>query len=287
MTSVNSPRGPACYPLPMATLTLNGPVDLVTFDLYDTLIELHPPRWERLAEVAGKQGIAVDALTLRAADRIAEDYFTIENGATPIRDRSWAERETFRLELMRRWLEAADLPHDPETVRALRQAYISEFDEMSDHHHYRLFPDVMPALRTLRKAGLKTALISNADQDVTVIALHFQFATLMDLIVTSALVGYEKPDPRTYYAALEPLQVEPSRAIHVGDQPKSDVAGALGVGMGAVLIDRYGRHDDPDIPTVGTLTELAEKIVAGEEGSLQPTLASLRAPGAPGIGHLK
>ena len=86
----------------------------------------------------------------------------------------------------------------------------------------------------------------------------------MDLIVTSALVGYEKPDPRTYQAALEPLKIDPERAIHVGDQPKSDVVGALGVGMGAVLIDRYDRHNGVDVPTVSTLTELADMVVRAE-----------------------
>lgn len=251
----------------MGTFAANGPIDLVTFDLYDTLIELKPPRWERLATAARQHGIEADPLVLREADRIAEDYFTIENGTVPIRDRTKEEREAFRLELMRRWLEAADLPHDPETVRELRRTYLSEFDERPYHEFYRLFEDVMPALRTLRKAGLKTALISNADDDVTIVAMHFDFATLMDIIVTSAFVGYEKPDPRTYYAALEPLQVEPARAVHVGDQPKSDVIGARGVGMGAVLIDRYERHNGTDIPTVNTLTELAEKIVAGRPSS--------------------
>ncbi|MCC7023541.1 MAG: HAD-IA family hydrolase [Thermomicrobiales bacterium] len=248
----------------MGTFLADGPVDLVTFDLYDTLIEMSPPRWERLADVLRALGIAADPLILREADIIAEDYFTIENGVIPIRDRSVAEREAFRLELMRRWLEAAGLPDDPETVSAVRHAYISEFDDMGDHYHYRLFDDVMPALRALRKAGLKTALISNADNDVTVIAVHFAFAPLMDLIVTSALVGYEKPDPRTFHAALEPLEVEPSRALHIGDQPKSDIVGALDVGMRAVLIDRYHRHPDTDIPTVNSLTELANKIVAGQ-----------------------
>ena len=248
----------------MGTFTTNGPIDLVTFDLYDTLIELNPPRWERLATAAAKQGIAADPLVLREADRIAEDYFTIENGRLPIRDRPKPEREMFRLELMRRWLEAAGLPHDPETTRALRLAYISEFDEVPDYAHYRLFDDVLPALRTLRRAGVKTAVISNADDDVTVVCVHFAFAPLMDIIVTSALVGYEKPDPRTYYAALEPLGVAPERALHVGDQPKSDIVGARGVGMGAVLIDRYDRHDDRDIPTVVTLTELADTVVSSD-----------------------
>jgi FMN phosphatase YigB (HAD superfamily) len=94
----------------MTTFMTNGPLDLVTFDLYDTLIELNPPRWERLATVARQQGIDTDPLSLRAADRLAEDYFTEENGRLPIRDRDAAARETFRLELMRRWLKAADLP---------------------------------------------------------------------------------------------------------------------------------------------------------------------------------
>ena len=61
----------------MTTLARNGPIELVTFDLYDTLIELNPPRWERLASAAAQQGIETEALILREADRIAEDYFTV------------------------------------------------------------------------------------------------------------------------------------------------------------------------------------------------------------------
>jgi putative hydrolase of the HAD superfamily len=249
----------------MTTFTSNGPIDLVTFDLYDTLIELNPPRWERLASAARKHGIETDAITLREADRIGEDYFTEENGRLPIRERAAGEREAFRLELMRRWLQAAGLPHDATTVRRLRAAYVSEFDEMPDHRHYRLFDDVMPALALLREAGVQTAVISNADDDVTIVCVHFDFAPLMDLIVTSALVGYEKPDPRTYLAALQPLGIAPARALHVGDQPRSDIVGARGVGMGAVLLDRYDRHAETEIPAVRSLTELAETVVARRE----------------------
>mgnify|MGYP006159335685 CR=1 FL=1 len=38
---------------------------------------------------------------------------------------------------------------------------------------------------------MQTAVISNADDDVTIVCTHFAFAPLMDLIVTSALVGYD------------------------------------------------------------------------------------------------
>ncbi len=240
---------------------LDRPLQLITFDLYDTLIELNPQRWERLATILDRRGIAADLAVLRAADRVAEDYYTAENGARPIRDRSREERNAFRVEHMSRWLAAAGLPHDRETARAVRAEYISEFEEVSDKRHYRVFPDVLPALERLRAAGLKTAVISNADADVTAFCTHFAFADQMDLIVTSALVGWEKPDPRTFEAAYQPLGIDPADALHIGDQPGSDVSGALGVGMRAALIDRYHRHPDATVLAVPTLFDLADRVL--------------------------
>jgi putative hydrolase of the HAD superfamily len=121
---------------------------------------------------------------------------------------------------------------------------------------------VIPTMRTFRAAGVKTAVISNADADVTDLCLHFAFAQEMDLIVTSALVGWEKPDVRTFRAALDPLGIEPERALHIGDQPRSDVVGALAAGMRAALIDRYARHDqgNHDVPVFRDFAELIRHV---------------------------
>lgn len=238
-------------------------LELVTFDLYDTLIELHPPRWERLARACAAVGVETSVKTLRDADRHAEDFYTVENGAAPIRDRPAEEREAFRVRHMQVWLEAAGLPHDLETARDLRGRYLSEFETEADYRSYRVFADVLPALHRIRRAGLKTAVISNADKDVTEICLHFEFAEQMDLIVTSALVGWEKPDPRTFQAAYESLGVEPGRALHIGDQPKSDIVGSLAVGMRAALIDRYQRHPDAEVPAFADLDEFAAFVISG------------------------
>ena len=242
---------------------IHRPVRLLTFDLYDTLIELNPPRWVRLARACRGLGIEADAGALRDADAVSEDFFTVENGRWPIRDRDRQEREEFRLELLRRWLEAAGMPADPDAIVQLRAAYLAEFDTGPDHHQYRLFDDVMPALETLRAHGVRTAVISNADADVTVICTHFAFAEKMDLIVTSALVGYEKPDPRTFRAALDHFGIDPAETLHVGDQRKSDVVGARSVGMQQALIDRYDRHADHPGLRVATLAELANLVTAG------------------------
>ena len=238
------------------------PIELVTFDLYDTLIELHPPRWERFHAALGKLGVRADLEAIRLADVIAEDFFTLENGRVPIRDRPKAEREAFRLEFTARWLEAAGIEPEPSLVRAARQGYLAEYEtpavEDGIGYGYRAYPDVVPALVALREAGIKRAVISNADADVTELCTHMAFAHEMDLIVTSALVGYEKPDVRTFRAALDPLGVDPAAALHIGDQPSSDVIGALAAGMRAALIDRYTRHDqaDHDVPVMRDLHEL-------------------------------
>lgn len=242
-----------------------GPIRVVTFDLYDTLIELDPPRWVRLQVAAEKVGLGTDLETLRAADRVAEDFYTAENGARPIRDRTGDELEVFRLAHLRRWLDAAGIDAGDEVLGDLRRAYVDEFVADATGGNYRVFDEVIPVLDRLRDAGVKRAVISNADADVTELCGHFAFAGYMDAIITSALVGWEKPDPRTFYAALDhPLiDVAPGDALHVGDQPGSDVSGAVAIGMRAALIDRYDRHDDGEQPAVRveTLMDLAILVI--------------------------
>jgi HAD superfamily hydrolase (TIGR01549 family) len=250
-------------------MNADRPLRLVTFDLYDTLIELRPRRWERLAAALRRLGIAADPDVLRAADRVAEDYYTEENGRLPIRDRPRAEREAFRIRYMTTWLDAAGLPSDPATVRAAREGYLAEFETPAVENGiaggYHVFEDVMPALKRLREAGIKRAIISNADADVTALCTHLAFAHEFNSIVTSAIVGWEKPDVRTFRAALDPLGVAPGEALHIGDQPRSDIAGALATGMRAALIDRYGRHDPigARVPVFRDLAGFVDDVISG------------------------
>lgn len=245
----------------MTSLSTSQPVRLVTFDLYDTLVEADPPRWVRFAIAANMAGLDGDVDSFKTADRAAQDYYTIENGRAPIRDRSPEDIEVFKVAYTARRLAAAGLPNDLETARRVQEVYTGELDAM--RWRYRVFDDVTPALALLEKHGVKRAIISNADADITNFCLRMGFAMHMDLIVTSALVGWEKPDSRTYFAALEPLGVVPADAIHVGDQALSDVAGARAIGMGAAIIDRYELHCDGehDALRVTTLTALAEIVV--------------------------
>ena len=252
-----------------------GHIKLVTFDLYDTLIELDPPRWERLSTVLTAHGITHDLDALKASDLIAEDYWTKINTIQPIRDREADIQDEIRIEYIRRWLCAAGVVVDYQVAMGIRHEYRAEYETRARHSvpglvdGYRVFPDVNPTLQRLRAAGIQCAVISNADDDVTEFCARLQFAHELDLIITSALVGFEKPDVRTFQAALEPLDIAGPDALHIGDQPRSDVVGALAAGMRAALIDRYQRHDPAthDVPVFHTLDDLADDVLAINEAA--------------------
>ena len=50
-------------------------------------------------------------------------------------------------------------------------------------------------------------------------------------------IGHAKPRPEIFHAALDALGCEAADALHVGDNERTDVAGALAIGMRAVRID--------------------------------------------------
>ena len=57
--------------------------------------------------------------------------------------------------------------------------------------------------------------------------------------------GFPKPDPRMFGRTLAGLGALPRESLHVGDTPRSDIAGALGVGMYAVRFAAVNDTADP------------------------------------------
>ena len=69
-------------------------------------------------------------------------------------------------------------------------------------------------------------MISNAPKRLNDLCQRMRLA--LDLIVTSAEVGVEKPDPAVFHAALTKAGVKPEEAVYVGDDYNNDVQGVEG-----------------------------------------------------------
>jgi FMN phosphatase YigB (HAD superfamily) len=58
--------------------------------------------------------------------------------------------------------------------------------------------------------------------------------------VFSGIIGVEKPDPRIFEIALkEAGGFQPEQALHIGDSLLKDYLPARGLGMHALLLDRF------------------------------------------------
>lgn len=117
-------------------------------------------------------------------------------------------------------------------------ASIDELAEDFRHHAWsrcRPFPDAMNVLRELRRRGYRLGVITNGPDEVQsrkITALGL--SELVDTILISGREGVHKPDPAIFHRAASRLGVESGRCLFVGDNPRSDVAGADAAGMKSV-----------------------------------------------------
>lgn len=74
-------------------------------------------------------------------------------------------------------------------------------------------------------------------------------------------IGHAKPRPEPFHAALTALGVAPHEALHVGDIERTDIAGALGVGMRAIRLDAVRKGGPTRAEHVAeSLTALADYL---------------------------
>jgi putative hydrolase of the HAD superfamily len=190
-------------------------LDVVTVDAMGTLVELDEPV-ERLGNALRKWKAERDTDTVAAAFKTEIAYY-LENKLAA-RD---AEALTeLRRECARVFLDAADAEIDPaEFAPAFVEAMV-----------FRSLDGSVSALERLRAAGLVLACVSDWDVGLREQLEKSGLDHLFTLVLTSAEVGAEKPDPAIFAAALQRLGVEPARALHVGDDD-ADRDGAAAAGL--------------------------------------------------------
>jgi len=108
--------------------------------------------------------------------------------------------------------------------------------------NFDLYDDVLPVLARLRAHGLKLGLVSNGGREIADFVAHHELE--VDCAIASRAHGWTKPHPSIFEAVLTELDVEPAEAAMVGDSVEEDIAGAVALGMRAILIDREGRHPE-------------------------------------------
>jgi HAD superfamily hydrolase (TIGR01509 family) len=132
-------------------------------------------------------------------------------------------------------------------------------------------PGALAALRTVRAAGLPTALVTNSLREITEVALDGIGRTFFDVTVCADEVPAGKPAPDPYLRAAELLGVPVADCVAVEDSPN----GALSAERaGAAVLVVPGEVPVPGGPRRTRRDGLVGLTVA-------ELAAALRAPGTP------
>ena len=219
-------------------------IELITFDLDDTL-------WDTAPVIVRAETVLRDWLTTHAP----------KAGALEV-----ADFQALRLRVL---TEQPELKHRISALRrrvlfhALQDTGYGDAQRLADEafevfiearHALEVFEQAEPTLVALAR-DYALGVVTNGNADVRRIGLghHFKF------VLCAEDIGIAKPDARLFHEALSRGAVTAGAAVHVGDHPGDDIAGAQQAGLRAVWFNPGGKHWDGDKAPdaeIGCLSEL-------------------------------
>ncbi len=213
-------------------------IDAVLFDWGDTLFQfvydeaLLEAGWEAGLAAIGRDGLPGHE---DAAARFRERY-------VPLLWQPGSLEEIEYPDLVRECLGSLGARVEGEELERFLEAEHAAWEPA------RLIGDSTHALLdVLRDRGLKTGLVSNAFDPPALLHRDLDQMGLgerLDVAVFSSETGKRKPHPAIFEEALGRLDVEPTRAVFVGDRRFEDVRGAKELGMATVQAFWFRADDD-------------------------------------------
>lgn len=146
--------------------------------------------------------------------------------------------------------------------------YLCENFRMVSLIYLRLFPDTIECLERLRSAGKRIYLLSNAQRSFTWRELEMTGLTgRFDGILISSDEGCMKPDTDFFDICCDRYKLDKHETIMIGNELKSDMAGANAAGIDGFYINRApvmkmdGEVNCRFVSKTGSLMDIIEKTL--------------------------
>ncbi|MCU0852726.1 MAG: HAD family hydrolase [Thermoplasmata archaeon] len=224
----------------------------VTFDLWDTLIQEYPGGAQKVAklrvrmigDILASRGLAHSGEEIKAAYDKTGDFLALTWGKArdmPVRDQVLFMATCIDDKLGSK-LSGADLAE-------IERAYVES------------------TLADVKSSGYKLGLISNTGRTpgsvLRTILRDMGILEFFDVTTFSNEILVRKPAEGAFRTTLEKLKVVPRAAVHVGDDVRSDVAGAKQAGMKAVQVALRSEKRCPDADGYTTAMDTLVETIEG------------------------
>lgn len=217
----------------------------ILFDLGDTLVDLGEGRGDYEARLVGRGAQVYDALIGLGAAAGERERFAraLAHASETLYQAAVAEQRGIDIyDVMRCFLPQMGLPATEAWVQAAAEAFYARNEGGAG-----LRAGARETLAELQARGYRLGIISNTLQPGPIMDRSLTGRGLLDFFpvrIYSADVRVAKPHPAIFHAALAALGLPAAQAVYVGDRLRTDVAGAQGVGMKAILIEVVHRVED-------------------------------------------
>jgi putative hydrolase of the HAD superfamily len=222
----------------------------VLLDGMGTLVRLRPPAPALRRELRERFGQDVSQATARRAILAEIAYYRGHHAEG--RDR--ASLAALRRRCAGVLREALGAPFAAAPLEEVTRALLASLS-------FQAYPDAAPALRALRARGVRLVVVSNWDVSLHEVLARTGIAPLVHGAISSAELGAAKPHPAIFRHALTLAGVPARGALHVGDSPDDDVAGARAAGIAAALLVRRGAPPPNGVPIVRSLREVSQRLL--------------------------
>ena len=242
-------------------------IEAVTFDLWDTLIQEVPGgaavvarlRLDAIRRILDASGFDPPRETLEVAYKRIGDHL----------EAIWSREEDISVEeqvhLLLDSLDAGILERISSTTLAdVEKAY----SESMLQHRPKLLTGAKATLVAVKESGRRMGLISNTGKTPgSVLRTMLDEMDVLDrfgVTIFSNEVRARKPARKIFDVALTELDVDPGRAVHIGDNPWADIDGAKAAGMSAIQVGletARGRYvADAYVPLIGQVASALESL---------------------------
>lgn len=204
----------------MAAQALNptAKIQAVTFDVGGTLIEPWPSVGHLYAEVATRHGL----------NNLSPDRLNTRFKA------AWRTRPNFR-HSRNEWNDLVTEVFGGSTPPGF---FLELYDRFAEPDAWRIYDDVVPALKLLTSRRIRLAIISNWDERLRPLLHKLKLDQYFEAFAVSLEVGSPKPSPIIFQYAVKQLNIPSSSILHIGDSLEMDVGGATAAGFQALQIHR-------------------------------------------------
>jgi len=213
-------------------------IEIISLDLFSTLVFVDRRTFNSREvlknAIMNSSAFKYDLVSELSVDRLVDLYHSFLKEEMFNYEK---EEEFNNEELLKKAFSEMDSNFNDNLIRVVKEIILNYFNELMFYLHP--FPKLHETLDYLKSKNYRLIMVSNHSypQHGWTVLTRYNMVDYFDKIVFSGDIGFKKPSKKIFsYALTDFSYSSKEKIVHIGDDFKADVEGALNFGIEAIWI---------------------------------------------------